>query len=128
MITKVTNDIAISVETQYQPEHSNPLSNKYLFAYRITIENNSDFTIQVLSRHWYIFDSIGKYEEVIGEGVVGEQPIIPPGESHQYISCCPLRSALGRMHGSYTCQRMDNDESFDVDVPKFIMVATERLN
>jgi len=128
MVRKVTNDIAISVETQYQPEHSSPLNNKYLFAYQITIVNNSDYVVQLLTRQWYIFDAIGKYDQVKGDGVVGKQPILQPGETFEYISACPLRSPMGHMKGIYTMQKIDSKELFDVAVPKFSMVATERLN
>ncbi|MBX2844811.1 MAG: Co2+/Mg2+ efflux protein ApaG [Saprospiraceae bacterium] len=128
MVHKVTNSISISVETQYQPEHSSPLDNQYLFAYQITIQNKGEATVQLLTRHWFIFDAIGKHEQVKGDGVVGKQPILKPGEEFQYISACPLRSPMGYMKGIYTMQNINTSDQFQVAVPKFIMVATERKN
>jgi len=128
MTKKVSNDIAIQVETQYQPEHSSPLNNKYLFAYRITITNDNPFTVQLLKRKWFIFDAIGHNEVVEGQGVVGQQPILKTGETYSYYSACPLRSPMGKMHGEYTLQRLDTEEELTAEVPEFVMVATERLN
>ena len=82
MVTKITDGVKISVETVYQPEYSNPANNHFMFAYKITIENLTDYTVQLMRRHWYIFDSNGTHREVEGEGVVGQQPVIDPGESH----------------------------------------------
>ena len=101
MTSKLTEGIIVSVETSYQPELSNPLLNEFMFAYRVTIENNNNFPVQLLSRHWFIFDSTGSMREVEGEGVVGVQPIIEPGEYYQYSSGCNLKSEMGRMHGTY---------------------------
>jgi len=128
MVRQTTNNIAISVETQYQPEDSSPLNNRYLFAYQITITNNGDDIVQLLTRQWNIFDAIGQYEEVKGDGVVGKQPILKPGESFNYISGCPLRSPMGHMQGIYTMQVLESGEMFNVTVPKFVLIATERMN
>ena len=83
MISKISEGITISVETYYQPEYSNPVNSEFMFAYRITIENNNAFPVQLLRRHWYIYDSNGSMREVEGEAVVGVQPQINPGESYQ---------------------------------------------
>jgi ApaG protein len=101
MVSKISEGVKISVETFYQPDYSNPETNEYMFAYRITIENNNTFPIQLLRRHWYIFDSDCNHREVEGEGVIGIQPQIVPGEKYQYVSGCNLRTEMGKMHGTY---------------------------
>ena len=102
MITGVTNGVKVSVETHYQPEHSQPALGHFVFTYKIAIENNSDSTIQLKSRHWDIVDVSYPSHEIDGEGVVGKQPILEPGEMHQYISGCNIRSGIGKMSGFYT--------------------------
>ena len=104
MISKISEGITISVETYYQPEYSNPVNSEFMFAYRITIENNNAFPVQLLRRHWYIYDSNGSMREVEGEGVVGVQPQINPGESYQYISGCNLRSEIGLIIKNHSMQ------------------------
>jgi ApaG protein len=101
ILTETTRGIRISVQTQYQTEHSRPSENRYVFAYRITIENCSEYTVQVLRRHWKIYDSNGCTNDVEGVGVVGQQPVIPPGSSHQYVSWANLGSDIGKMLGTY---------------------------
>lgn len=128
MITQSTSGINISVESIYQPEYSNADNMHFMFAYRITIENTSDFTAQLISRHWEIFDSIGEHKQVDGEGVVGEQPILEPGASHQYVSGCNLKSELGYMEGHYTMIREIDDHIFHVEIPRFNLIADYRLN
>ena len=128
MITQSTSGVSISVEYEYQPEYSNPDNMHYMFAYRITIENISDHTIQLLSRHWDIFDSIGETKEVDGDGVVGLQPILAPGESHQYISGCNLKSEVGYMEGYYTMKREVDNYLFEVNIPRFNLIASFKLN
>jgi ApaG protein len=128
MISKISEGVKISVETFYQPEYSNPVTSEFMFAYRITIENHNSFSIQLLRRHWYIFDSNSDYREVEGEGVVGVQPKIAPGESYQYISGCNLRSEMGKMHGVYFMDNSDSRQSFLVNIPSFEMVVPFKLN
>lgn len=128
MITQSTSGINISVECIYQPEYSNADNMHFMFAYRITIENTSDYTAQLISRHWEIFDSIGEHKQVDGEGVVGEQPILQPGASHQYVSGCNLKSELGYMEGHYTMVREIDDHLFHVEIPRFNLIAEYRLN
>jgi len=128
MVKKVSSDIAIEVEVFYQDEYSKPLNGDYIFAYRITIHNHGEHTVQLLDRHWYIFDSVGSNREVKGEGVVGEQPILKPGENHQYISGCHLNSDVGSMHGYYTMERKTDDLQFTVEIPKFKLIAEGKLN
>jgi ApaG protein len=128
MISKISEGITISVETYYQPEYSNPVNNEFMFAYRITIENNNVFPVQLLRRHWYIYDSNGSMREVEGEGVVGVQPQINPGESYQYVSGCNLRSEIGKMRGTYQMENINNKKSFDAVIPAFDMCVPFKLN
>ncbi|NCD69318.1 Co2+/Mg2+ efflux protein ApaG [Mucilaginibacter agri] len=128
MVTTITDGVKVSVETQYQPEYSNPASDHYMFAYKINIENLGDTTVQLLRRHWEIFDSNGEHREVEGEGVVGEQPVIEPGSSHEYISGCNLKSDMGSMKGEYQMVRLLDNSLFDVQIPQFYMVAPYRMN
>ncbi|SKB71046.1 ApaG protein [Sphingobacterium nematocida] len=128
MITQSTAGINVSVECIYQSEYSNPDNMHFMFAYRITIENSSDYTAQLVSRHWEIFDSIGEHKQVDGEGVVGEQPILTPGKSHQYVSGCNLKSELGYMEGYYVMVREIDGQQFKVDIPRFNLIAPFRLN
>ena len=128
MISKVSRGVKVSVETYYQPEYSNALNSEFMFAYKITIENNNDFPIKLLSRHWYIYDSNGSTREVQGEGVVGIQPVIPPANSYQYISGCNLRSEIGKMNGNYLFENVNNKKIFDVSIPSFEMLAPFKMN
>ncbi len=123
MDTLTTNGVRISVDTFYQEQYSKPVERQFIFAYRITIDNLSALTVQLLRRHWIIMDSTGLVREVEGEGVVGQQPILHPGESHQYVSWCHLTTGMGRMHGTYLMQDSKTQRSFDVRVPQFRLVA-----
>ncbi len=128
MTTQTTSGVKISVESTYQSEYSNPDNEHFMFAYRITIENNSEYTVQLLRRHWNIFDSTGDIKQVHGDGVVGEQPILAPGESHQYVSGCNLKSDLGFMEGYYEMIREIDNSIFHVHIPRFNLIASYRLN
>lgn len=128
MVSKISEGVKISVETFYQQDYSNPLQSEYMFAYRITIENHNDFAVKLHSRHWCIFDSNGSYREVEGEGVVGMQPVISPGEEYQYVSGCNLHSEIGRMHGTYLMENLHNKQLFSVKIPAFEMVAPFKFN
>src|ERR1700740_3737340 len=102
MTSKISEGVEVSVETFYQPDYSNPLQSEFMFAYRITIENHNSFSVKLHRRYWNIFDSNGTYREVEGEGVVGVQPTLTPGEKYQYVSGCNLRTEMGKMNGKYT--------------------------
>jgi ApaG protein len=128
MVSKISGGIKISVETFYQPEFSNPMNSEFMFAYRITVNNNNDFPVRLLSRHWYIFDSNGTLKEVEGEGVVGVQPQIAPDEEYQYMSGCNLRSEIGRMHGTYLMENLKTNETFEVYIPVFEMQVPFKMN
>ncbi len=128
MISKISEGITVSVETYYQPEYSNPVNSEFMFAYRITIENNNTFPVKLMRRHWHIYDSNGSSQEVEGEGVVGVQPQIKAGESYQYVSGCNLRSEIGKMTGTYLMENVHNRKSFDVVIPAFDMCTPFKLN
>ena len=128
MISKISEGINISVETFYQPEYSNPGNSEYMFAYRITIENNNTFPVKLLRRHWFIYDATGSQREVEGEGVVGVQPQINPGEKYQYISGCNLRTEMGKMYGKYLMENISNKKQFDVIIPAFEMTVPFKMN
>ena len=128
MNSAITLGVEITVETFYQPEYSNPVLHEFMFAYRITIENHNPFTIQLLNRHWYIFDSVGDYREVEGEGVIGQQPVLTQGENFQYVSGCQLRSEMGTMHGVYEMANLSNHKAFTVDIPRFQLISPIKEN
>lgn len=128
MVTQVTHGIRISVESRYEPGQSRPDANHFFFSYHITIENTSDYTVRLLRRHWFIFDSCARRSEVEGEGVIGQQPFIAPGESYSYASACTLLSEYGCMHGTYLMQREMDNARFHVEIPRFELFALFRKN
>lgn len=128
MVTAITRGIKVTVETEYQPAYSSPSQYHYVFTYRITIENQSDSTIQLLRRHWHIYDAGYTKREVEGDGVVGQQPVLEPGQVHQYVSGCNLKSGIGKMVGTFLMERILNGTQLTVDIPEFTMVAPLRLN
>lgn len=119
--------IAIQVSTQYLQQQSDPGHPSYAFAYTITILNNRDQPVRLLSRHWIITDQNGKVDEVKGNGVVGQQPLIAPGHSYQYSSGAVLQTEIGDMHGSYTMQDADG-ELFDAPIPLFVLAVPHMLH
>jgi ApaG protein len=128
MVSRATDGVTVSVESFYQPDYSNPVNGEYMFAYRVTIANNNPFPVKLLRRHWYIFDSNASQREVEGEGVVGIQPQINPGEQYQYISGCNLRTEMGKMHGTYLMQNLASRDEFRVNIPVFHMVVPFKMN
>ncbi|TRW18482.1 Co2+/Mg2+ efflux protein ApaG [Glacieibacterium frigidum] len=98
---QVTADITVRVAPRYLPDQSDPDDGRYAWSYHVRIENGSTRDVQLISRHWIITDARGHVEEVEGEGVVGEQPLLGPGESFDYVSGCPLPTPSGTMHGTY---------------------------
>ena len=128
MMTAVTEGVQVSVRTEYQQHYSSPMQAHYVFTYRIAIENRSEYTIQLLRRHWTIFDSNGTVREVEGEGVVGLQPVLEPGEVHEYVSGCNLKSSMGKMTGTYTVERIIDGKLLKITIPEFTMIAPFKLN
>lgn len=121
---KETLGIRISVRPLYLETHSDPSLYHYVFAYFVRIENCSKRTVQLLTRRWLIHDSIGEENEIVGDGVVGEQPTLAPGEVHEYQSFCVLKSPSGYMEGSYRFISHDN-LFFDALIPRFLLDASE---
>lgn len=113
-----TDGVRVTVRPHYLPEHSRPARAEFVFAYSVRLENVSAAPVRLLSRHWHIHDHIGEDTEVEGEGVVGEQPVLAPGGTHEYQSFCVLRSPSGWMEGSYTFARAGG-ERFDALIPRF---------
>ena len=128
MVTEITQGVKVTVETEYQPSYSSPSQYHYVFTYRITIENQSEYTVQLVRRHWNITDVGFHPRQVDGEGVVGQQPILEPGQSHQYVSGCNLKSGLGKMWGNYEMERIVDGTKFRVNIPAFTMITPLRLN
>jgi len=128
MVVAVTEGVKVSVQSKYESRLSFIANDNYVFSYRVTIENQNDFPIQLLRRHWYITDSAGINREIEGPGVVGEQPVIAPGESFSYISGCDLKSPYGRMFGYYSMQVRGEQGLFKANVPLFLLEANYALN
>lgn len=123
MVTAITNGIEVSVEVTYQAEFSSPLQHHYVFTYKVTIQNKSTHTVQLLRRKWVISDAAESTKIVEGDGVVGQQPILEPGQSHSYVSGCNLKSGMGKMKGSYTMQKLFDGRTLEVVVPEFQMIS-----
>ena len=128
METAVTKGIKVSVVAEYQPFYSDPERDHFAFSYKIRIENNSDSTVQLMSRHWFIFDSLGVSYEILGDGVVGNQPIIEPGTFHEYISGCNFKYTIGKMSGYYTMEKVLDGKHFEIAIPEFLMIVPYILN
>ena len=119
----VTDGVRVRAAARYVPEQSNPDRSGYVYEYHIEIENQSEQTVQLRSRHWIILDAHGRREDVRGDGVVGEFPRLEPGESYRYGSRCPLRTSWGTMEGSYRFLTREGEE-FDVKVGRFFLVPS----
>lgn len=128
MVTQITEGVKISVETMFQPTYTNADYFHFVFSYEILIENHSEHTIQLLRRHWYIFDSYGEQKEVEGEGVIGQQPVLEPGQVHRYVSGCNLKTNMGKMKGTYLMERQIDGHQFEVIIPEFYLIAPYRYN
>jgi len=128
MVSMISEGVEVSVETFYQQDYSNPMQSEYMFAYRIDIENHNSFPVKLHRRHWHIFDSNGSYREVEGEGVVGVQPVLSPGEKYQYVSGCNLKTEMGKMHGTYQMENLNSKQLFDVNIPAFEMIVPFKGN
>jgi ApaG protein len=121
----VTQGIRVRVQVRYLEEHSQP--GRFVFAYTVSISNEADTPAQLVSRHWIITDADGQEEHVRGAGVVGRQPLIEPGETHEYSSFCPLPTPFGAMRGTYRMVRPDGSE-FDAVVAPFTLALPHTLN
>lgn len=122
-----TNGIRVQVTTKYLPERSSPRDNEYWFAYFIRISNVGEETAQLLSRHWVITNTEGEVEEVRGDGVVGEQPVLAPGAFYNYNSFCNLKTSVGTMHGEYT-MKTQAGQTFEARIAPFTLAVPNALN
>jgi ApaG protein len=123
----ITNGIRVTVSTAYVPNQSAPAAHRYVFAYTIRIANEGGETVQLRTRHWIITHGTGKVEEVRGPGVVGQQPVLRPGEHFEYTSGCVLETPRGTMRGSYQMHRPDG-QTFDADIASFQLAMPHSLN
>ncbi len=127
MSDAVTRGIRVLVKPAYVPERSSPEESYYFFAYTIRISNEGTETAQLVSRHWIISGPDGPVGEVEGPGVVGEQPVLEPGQSFEYTSFCPLQTPLGSMHGTYKMVRPDGS-SFEATIAPFSLAVPTQIN
>jgi ApaG protein len=128
METLITAGVEVNVETFYQQGYSNPGHNDFMFAYHITIYNHNNFTVQLLRRRWEITNANGDTEVVEGDGVVGRQPVLYPGDSYQYVSGSNIQTPIGKMDGTYTFENKSNGKEFEVKIPVFKLVVPFVLN
>lgn len=122
MSEAVTNFIRVEVMSRHSPENSRPLQGEWVFQYTVRITNQGSETVQLLSRHWIITDALDHTEEVKGPGVVGEQPVLAPGQSFRYSSWCPLKTPTGMMRGTYQMVR-GGGSRFDIEIAPFALTA-----
>ena len=128
MITQVTKGIKVSVQTTFEGTFFKNYKMHYAFGYTITIENQSKDTVQLVSRHWDVFDSLKEMETIDGEGVIGKKPVIKPGKSHTYSSGCLLASPIGAMKGYFNMNNLGTSDTLEVEVPNFKLAAPFALN
>src|SRR6266567_3570635 len=123
----VTNSIRVEVLSRYSAENSRAIQGAWVFQYTVRITNQGSETVQLLSRHWIITDALEHTEEVKGPGVIGEQPVLAPGESFKYSSWCPLKTPTGMMRGTYQMARANGDR-FDIEIAPFALRARYAVN
>ncbi len=128
IVTETTQGIKITVQVKYLEENSKPAEGVFMFTYHVTIENNSEHVVRLLKRNWQIFDSSGQYFQVRGNGVVGEQPEIAPGEEYSYSSFCELSTSIGRMWGTYSFERTADHKLVEAKIPEFHLEAPFVMN
>ena len=122
MYRALTRDIEVTVEPYYLEDQSDPEDSRYVWGYRVVISNHADFAVKLLTRYWHITDQNGQVDEVHGPGVVGEQPVLGPGDTYEYSSGCPLDTPSGVMFGHYRMEA-ENGEAFNVTIPAFSLDA-----
>ena len=127
-VSATTQGIEVTVLPQYHEEMSKPSLNKYVHSYKIRITNKSGLEVQLISRHWIITDSNSKIRNVEGQGVIGQQPILSPDDSHHYKSWCPLSTPEGKMSGTFTMIRTIDNSAFLVEIPEFRLIANFKNN
>lgn len=124
---KATEDIRVRAAAHYLADESDPDTPFFLFMYRIVISNEGSETVKLLTRHWIIRDAYNEREDVQGAGVVGDYPVLAPGESYEYTSTCPLRTSWGTMEGSYKFEVCDTGASLEVAIGRFFLVPTSQV-
>lgn len=124
----ITPKIDIGIQTRYIAEQSDPSDQRFVFAYTITLTNEGQTSAQLISRHWIITDANNEVQEVKGMGVIGQQPLLTPGESYTYTSGVILATDTGTMTGSYQMQTPDNGMAFDAQIPEFSLVIPQKLH
>ena len=122
-----TRGVRVTVQSRYLDDQSRPLAQRFVFAYRVRIENRGDEIVQLKTRHWIITDGFGHIEEVRGPGVVGDQPVLQPGQSYEYTSGAILKTQRGSMRGSYQMHLTDG-EVFDAEIGEFVLERPFSLN
>jgi ApaG protein len=127
MSDAVTRGIRVQVTSEYLPERSSPSDEHYFFTYHVRISNEGTERARLVTREWIITDSNGDVQRVSGPGVVGEQPVLGPGDAFEYSSFCPLRTPVGSMHGSYQMETQDGD-AFDAVIAPFTLAVPNALN
>lgn len=126
--TATTHGVRVDVQPHYLPHRSDPAQGHWMHAYTVTITNEGPLTVQLRSRHWVITNARGVEQHVRGPGVVGEQPLLAPGESYEYTSGCPLDTAVGTMHGSFQMEIIGAGEGFDAVVAPFTLSEPYAIN
>ena len=127
MSEAITKGVRVQVNSLYVPERSYPEKNEYFFSYHITITNEGKQTVQLISRHWVITDGNQRVQEVRGLGIVGQQPLLAPGETFEYTSGCPLPTPVGTMRGTYHCVG-ENGIPFEVPISEFVLAMPRTLH
>ena len=127
MSEATTRGVLVQVLSRFHPERSEPARKRWFFSYTVRISNVGEVPVQLLARHWVITDGNGQIQEVRGEGVVGEQPVLAPGESFEYTSACPLGTEVGTMQGSYQMVGVGG-EGFDAEIAPFTLAVPSALN
>ena len=120
-------EFTVTVVPRFMASQSDPDNDEYVFAYTVTVRNTGDITAKLVSRHWIISDANQNVEHVRGEGVVGEQPVLKPGEAFEYTSGCPLPTPVGTMRGTYQCVAEDGTR-FDAEIPEFVLSVPRALH
>ena len=128
MSDTTTRGIRIEVESEYEPDRSSPFESYFFFSYQVRISNLGEETAQLVSRTWIITDSDGEVQTVEGPGVVGESPVLAPGEAFEYTSFCPLKTAVGAMQGHYGMRVVATGETFDAVIAPFTLAVPGSVN
>jgi len=128
MSNTLTRGVRVIVTPEYLPEQSAPEAGRWLFGYHVVLRNEGADTVQLISRHWVITNGEGETDEVQGEGVIGQQPVLEAGAEFHYSSGCPLDTPVGTMHGSYQMRIVATDEMFDARIAPFLLAVPSALN